>query len=154
MTNIKKVKIENTPHVKIEDTPHVRIRGTQHVKIEDTPHVRIRGTPHVKLRGVAIVTINNRSSFTAQTVSAPTTGAQLPNIPIPDGFAISVRANVDNTGEVFIANSLTNATTPGFPGNRVTLKAGDSLKIFLTNANIIFVAGSTTGQNVDIVVEQ
>ena len=139
--------------VKIEDTSNVRVRGTPHVKIEDTSHVRIRGTPHVKVKGIVIVTTNNRSSFKARIVNAPTTGSRLPNISIPDGFALSVRAHVDNTGQVFIANSLTNATTPGVPGHRITLNAGDVLKIFLTNANIIFVAGSVADQNVDMVVE-
>ena len=164
------VKIENTPHVKIEDTPHVRIKGTQHVKIddtphvrikgtphvkiEDTPHVRIKGTPHVKVSGVVSVAIDNRNSFTAQVISAPTTGAQLPNISIPNGFALSARAHVDNKGQVFVANSLINAITPGVPGSRITLNAGDVIKLFLTNANIVFIAGSDLGQNVDILVEQ
>ena len=151
----EKVKIKGTPHVKIEDTPHFRIKGTSHMKIEDTPHVRIKGNPHVKVRGVVSVAIDNRSSFLAEEVSAPTTGAQLPNIPIPNGFALSVRAHVDNdSGQVFVANSIINATTPGVPGNRITLNAGDVIKLFLTNANIIFVAGSDSDLNVDILVEQ
>jgi hypothetical protein len=148
------VRIKGTSHMKIEDTPNVRIKGTPHVKIEDTPHVRIKGNPHVKVRGVVSVTIDNRSSFLAEVVNAPTTGAQLPNIPIPNGFAISVRAHVDNQGQVFVANSIVNATTSGVPGNRITLNAGDVVKLFLTNANIIFVAGSDSDQNVDILVEQ
>ena len=146
-----KVQIKGTSHVKIEDTPHVKIKGTSHMKIEDTPHVRIKGTPHVKVRGVVSVTIDNRTSFLAEVVSAPTTGAQLPNIPIPNGFALSVRAHVDNQGQVFVANSFINVTTPG---NRITLNAGDVIKLFLTNANIVFVAGSDSTENVDILVEQ
>lgn len=147
-TMSEQVKIQGTPYVKIKDTPHVRIKDAPHVRIKDIPHVRIKGNPHVKVR------THNRSSFKARIVSAPTIGARLPNIQIPSGFAISVRAHVDNQGQVFIANSISHATTPGVPGKRITLNAGDVSKLFITNAKKIFVAGSESGQNVDILVEK
>lgn len=96
----------------------------------------------------------NRSSFTAQSLQnlgLPGTGTQLPNISIPDGFALVVRASVANTGSVFIANSQanTNITT-----SRITLLVGNFIKLFITNANLIWAAGSVAGQNIDILVEQ
>ena len=96
----------------------------------------------------------NKSSFTAQVVSAPTTGALLPNIPVPDGFSLIIRATSTNTGLVYIANSIANATSSAIPGNRNTLSAGDAAKLYVSNANIVAVAGSTAGNTVDIIVEQ
>ena len=98
--------------------------------------------------------IPNRSSFTAQVINAPVLGTMLPNIPIPDSFALVLRATIGNTGQVFVANSTTNATSSAIPGNRNTLNAGDAIKLYVTNANIIAIAGSATGNNVDLLVEQ
>lgn len=96
----------------------------------------------------------NRSSFTARIVSAPITGASLPDIPIPDNFSLIVRATVGNIGQVYIANSVANAISSAIPGNRNTLSAGDAAKLYVSNANLVAVAGSTSGNTVDILVEQ
>lgn len=104
----------------------------------------------------------NRPNFIAQNVAlnpivpapnpnTPTTllGQQLPAIAIPDGYAISIRANINNTGNVFI--SRTDAT---IAANSVTLGTGDSITLFITNASIVRAAGSIAGQSVDLLVEQ
>lgn len=98
--------------------------------------------------------VPNRSSFTARIINAPVAGILLPNISIPDSFALVIRATISNTGQVFIADSIANATSSTIPGNRITLSAGDAIKLFMTNANIIAVASSATGNNIDILVEQ
>lgn len=97
--------------------------------------------------------VPNRPSFTAQIVNALTTGTFLPNIPIPDGFALVVRAVIGNTGQIYVANSIANVTSSSIPGNRNTLNAGDAVKLYVTNANLVAVAGSSSGNNVDILVE-
>jgi hypothetical protein len=96
----------------------------------------------------------NRSSFIAQIVNAPTTGSFLPNIPIPDGFSLIVRATVTNAGQIYIGNSVANATSAAIPGNRNILNAGDAAKLYVSNANLVAVASSISGNTVDILVEQ
>lgn len=98
--------------------------------------------------------VSNRLAFTAQVINAPTTGTFLPNIPIPNGFALVVRATIGNTGLIYIANSVANATYSSIPGNRVTLNAGDVAKLFISNANLVAVAASAAGNSLDIIVEQ
>ena len=98
----------------------------------------------------------NRPAFNAQVVNAPLAGALLPNIPIPNGFALVVRANVNNAAaeQIFIGNSIVNATTAGVPGNRITLEPGGRVSLFVTNANLVAVSSTTGAGNVDILVEQ
>ena len=98
----------------------------------------------------------NRTAFDARVVNAPLAGALLPNITVPNGFALVVRANINNAvGEqVFVANSVANAIAGGVPGNRVTLNSGDRVTLYVTNANLIAVASTTGAGNADILVEQ
>lgn len=96
----------------------------------------------------------NRSDFAArslQGIGLAGTGTQLPDITVPDGFALVVRATPGNAGNVYLARTQadTNDAT-----KRNTLAAGDSAKLWITNANLAWVAGSMAGQNVDILVEQ
>lgn len=96
----------------------------------------------------------NRPSFVTRIVNAPLVGVLLPNIPIANGFALSIRANVNNgLGFVYVADTIVNATNAAVPGFRITLAAGDTLRIFLTNANLVAIASSTGAENVDIIVE-
>ena len=98
----------------------------------------------------------NRAAFTAQSVqsisnilAAPT---QLPAITVPNGFALVVRATVGNATVIYLANSAANIA---IATNRITLNAGDTASLTITNANLVFVAGLGPGvNNVDILVEQ
>ena len=110
------------------------------------------GAADVSIRGG--VSRANMPSFIAQIISAPVEGIRLPNIAIPDGFSLSIRSNIRNTGDIFIANSLENVIDEEVPGNRNTLDIGDTIKLFIANAKLVFIAGSESGQNVDILVEQ
>ena len=97
----------------------------------------------------------NRAAFTAQSVSPinnlPAT-TQLPDITVPNGFSLVVRATVGNATTIYLANSAANLA---IAANRNTLNAGDLVKLAITNANLVFVAGSGAGvNNVDILVEQ
>ena len=97
----------------------------------------------------------NRAAFTAQSVqpinNLPLT-TQLPAIAVPNGFSLVVRATVGNATTIYLANSAANLA---IPANRNTLNAGDTASLAITNANLVFVAGSGAGvNNVDILVEQ
>jgi hypothetical protein len=91
----------------------------------------------------------NRPNFTAQSIAVGLIDAILPNIAIPDGFALSIIANVTNAGQIYI--SRTDATVAA---SRTTMAAGDVRSLFITNTNLVHVAGSVGGQFVDIIVEQ
>jgi hypothetical protein len=98
--------------------------------------------------------IANRAAFTAQNIAVPfPAGALLPSIPIPDGFGLVVRANVNNTNQVFIANSIANV---GAAATRNTLNSGDVIKLYITNANLVAILDSVAAgvDTVDILVEQ
>lgn len=97
----------------------------------------------------------NRAAFTAQSVqpinNLPAT-TQLPAIVVPNGFSLVVRATVGNATTVYLANSAANLA---IAANRITLSPGDLVQLALTNADLVFVAGSGVGvNNVDILVEQ
>ncbi len=96
----------------------------------------------------------NRSSFTAQIVNAPTSGAFLPNISVPDGFSLIVRATITNSGQIYIGNSVSNVTSSTIPGNRNILNAGDVAKLYISNANLVAIASPSSGNTVEILVEQ
>lgn len=96
----------------------------------------------------------NRSTFVAKILDAPTIGAFLPDIPTPNGFSLTIRSTVSNPGQVYIANSVANAISSTIPGNRNTLNAGDAIVLYVSNANVVAIAGSNIGNTVDVLVEQ
>lgn len=104
-------------------------------------------------RAVASALIN-RSAFIAQSligIGPPGVGStNLPNIAIPNGFQLVIRATPGNTANVFLANS---AADTGIPANSITLATGDVVKLQITNANLVWVASAGVA-NVDILVEQ
>ncbi|MBU1067047.1 hypothetical protein KKE60_04640, partial [Patescibacteria group bacterium] len=62
------------------------------------------------------------------------------------------RATVGNANNIYLANSALNLANAA---QRITLAAGDSASLTITNANLVFVAGAGAGpNNVDILVEQ
>lgn len=98
----------------------------------------------------------NRSNFIARSVAIadpallpPNNQTILPNITVPDGFAVTIIANINNVGQIYL--SRTDATNANV---RTTLAAGDVRTLFVTNTNLFFVASSIAGQFVDIVAEQ
>lgn len=98
--------------------------------------------------------LKNRQAFNAQSligIGAVGAGTQLPNLIIPVGLGLVIRATVGNNGTVYVATSAANT---GIAANRITLAVGDAVKLLITNANIVWVAGSAAAQNVDLLVEQ
>jgi hypothetical protein len=108
----------------------------------------------------------NLNLFTGQNIAAPFPGAgiNLPVIPIPNGFSLSVKANVNNLGQVFLAGPIPVAggltpqadavTNVGIAANRITLDPGDTVELYITNADLVAILGSAAGNSVDILVEQ
>lgn len=104
--------------------------------------------------------IVNLNSFTARNIAVPfPAGGLLPSITVPNGFALVVRANVTNANRIFIAgptpggNAVTNV---GLAANRNTLNAGDAVRLFISNANLVAILDSVAAgvDTVDILVEQ
>jgi len=96
----------------------------------------------------------NRTSLSIQSlqnIALAAVGQQLPNIVIPNGFSLVIRATQGNNGSVYIA---TTAAALNVATTRNTLLAGDSLELYITNANLVYVGASAINQNVDLVVEQ
>jgi len=113
-----------------------------------------RVTEYEIVKGVSISSLPNQDAFTTQSsrnINATPAFTQLPDITVPDGYALVIRADVHNTNDVYVANSGANTN---IAANRNTLDSGDNIRLFVTNANLVFVAGSAANQSVDIVVEQ
>jgi len=96
----------------------------------------------------------NRAAFTAQSITPigiPGAGTQLPPIVMPNGFQLVIRATPGNAAVVYLANSGANT---GIAANRITLAAGDTAKLQITNANLVWVASTVAATSVDILAEQ
>lgn len=70
-------------------------------------------------------------------------------ITAPDGFALVIRANPQNTGRVYI--SRTDATVVA---QRNTLNAGDRARLNIVNTSVVHVAISVLTDRIDVLVEQ
>lgn len=114
--------------------------------------------PYARTIAPAIVNLN---SFTAQNVAVPfpAPGVLLPNIPVPNGFALVVRANVLNKNAIFIAGPSPGGSAVAnvaVAATRNTLNPGDVVKLFISNANLVAILDSVAAgvDTVDILVEQ
>ena len=97
----------------------------------------------------------NATTFTAQVTNIPTAGTpvNLPSIVVPDGRALVVASDLNNDVKklVYVADSALNAADPT---KRITLAPGNSTKLFVTNANSVWVDTNLSGQKVIAIVEQ
>ena len=111
----------------------------------------------------------NLNLFTGQNIAAPfpAPGINLPaigGIAIPNGFSLSIKANVNNLGQVYLAGPIPvqGGLTPqadaitnvGIAANRITLGPGDTVELYISNSNLAAILGSAIGNSVDILVEQ
>lgn len=76
---------------------------------------------------------------------------QLPDVTVPNGFTVVIRADPTNTGIVYIATTVARL---GAVATRAPLNAGDVVRFYITNVNLLHVAGSVANQDVNIFVEQ
>lgn len=122
------------------------------VDVTNTPvPVDVTNTTPINVNVTNPVVIANRPKFITQSIGVGLVDQILPNITIPDGFALVVRSNPFNLGNSQIYVSSNNAT---IAGNRNTLAAGDDTRLFINNANLVHVAANILGQTIDLVTEQ
>jgi hypothetical protein len=116
-----------------------------------TPYVTIVNNTSTNNTNNTIPGVSNLSNFIAksQTITLPNISTQLSSTTIPNGFAVTIRNNKNNTVDMFV--SRTDAMSSA---DRIVLGVGDSMSLFITNTNLIFVAFSLAGQIVDILSEQ
>lgn len=94
----------------------------------------------------------NRADFnTGQTlVPVPGVAVQLPNIAIPDGFALVIKALPANAGRVYIGHTAADAQVPA---NAYSLGPNEHVELKITNANLVYLDAAAVNDGVEIVVE-
>lgn len=110
---------------------------------------RLSGAPYQQ-----VVTFSNFQSFVARVVSVAAAGTpvQLPDIPVPDGAELSIRARITNGfRRVYVSDSPVNATDPA---TRIELRAGETIGLRVANADVVFVDASANGAAIELLVEQ
>lgn len=93
----------------------------------------------------------NKDSFTtsSKTVTSHGTAEQLPSISVPDGFKLVIKADPDNTGNIYTGNTKANAELHYF-----TLQANESVELGVTDADASWIDSAVDGEGVEIIVEQ
>ena len=96
----------------------------------------------------------NPLSFITYRVKQPTPGTpvQGPNMKIPNGYDVVVRAFHTNLGIIYIGNSQANAVKSN--QNTFPLYADQDIKLSLQNANAIWFDADNAGEGIAIISEQ
>jgi len=97
--------------------------------------------------------VPNRSAWTHGHKDVPIAGTavQLPNVKVPDGFALVLKAKVDNNSYIYYGNSKENAENSP---PRCTLAPSESIALSVTNANLLWINAAVDGDGVEYIVEQ
>lgn len=85
-----------------------------------------------------------------QTVTVPGTAEQLPNLPVPGGFSLVVRALPGNTGDIYLGRTKALAEDAD---ERITFSRGNGLTLQIHNAYRVWVDAALAGEGVDFWVE-
>lgn len=122
---------------------------------ESTEVIEIMADVSLSNPSVIVEPTPNNATFVATVVTIPTAGTpvNLPSIVVPDGRALTVSSDVSNDPKkvVYVADSSANAL---LPAARATLSPGNNVKLFVTNANSVWIDTNLSGQKVVVVVEQ
>ena len=86
-----------------------------------------------------------------KTVAVPGAAEQCGSLAAPAGKGIVFKAKDSNTNTVYLGNSQANAQNASV---RFGLAAGQSLILYITNANLVWVDAAVAAEGVDIAVEQ
>ncbi len=103
--------------------------------------------------GTGIEPIENREGVQSERVTIAAAGVayQLPDMTIPDGFAVVVIAWPDNKGIVYVAEGEIPATDP----DEVTpLAPGAAVPLFIKNPNVLWVSSTQAGDHVAVTCER
>jgi hypothetical protein len=103
--------------------------------------------------GTGAVAVANRALFfvAQKTVAVPSTAEQCSSQAIPNGFALIVKANPNNTDNVGIGP--TAATADLVTGVPIILEPGSSVRLFVTNANLVWVDAIVANEGVCLTAE-
>lgn len=97
----------------------------------------------------------NATAFTVSVSTVVTAGTpvNLPSVAVPDGRALVVVSDATNDVKkvVYVATSSANTA---LATARVTLSPGNSVKLYVTNADLVWIDSNGNGQKVDVIVEQ
>jgi hypothetical protein len=95
----------------------------------------------------------NRTGFLSEVVTVVAAGTPVsPTAAIvPDGFPITVRADVGNAAKkIYVADSALNVANAA---KRVVLEKGDAIELFLADPALIFIDASANGAKVMVMYE-
>ncbi len=95
----------------------------------------------------------NRGAWYAaqKTVAVPSTAEQCAAQAIPNGFALAITAMITNSGNIGIGSSAANADL--VTGAPLILAPGASARLFVTNANLVWVDAIVAGNGVCLSAE-
>ncbi len=100
------------------------------------------------------VVIPNNPQWRVESHTVVAAGApeNLQSIPIPDSVSVVIRAKLSNPkgSKVYVANSSANALDAT---KRIELSPGESLSLYITNTNLVWIDATANGLGVDIVAE-
>ena len=99
------------------------------------------------------MTLGNKATFITfqKDVAAAGIAEQLPDVDVPDGYNLVVKAKAGNAGNIYIGNSKENAED-----HTVTfsLAAKGSVTLAVINANVVWIDADNNGEGIEGIVEQ
>jgi hypothetical protein len=156
------VKVQNAAGVTINPATEDTLAGGVKVKnssgtvinpaTEDTlaGGVKVKNASGTAINPATIELFQNRASGYSKQYAVGTTVVTGDNQAVPDGKAIAIWADPDNTAEVaFTFDGTTNPVV----GTHAGLKPGQGISIMLTNINNIKMVAASSGQKINIIVE-
>ena len=97
----------------------------------------------------------NATAFVVSVTTLVTAGTpvQLGSLAVPDGRALVVASALENDPKkkLYVATSSANAL---LPANRVSLSTGGSVRLFVSNADLVWIDGDLSGLKAVALVEQ
>jgi len=95
--------------------------------------------------------LESKSKFTVEEATVATSGTpvQLFDIPAAESAEIVIKAKRSNLGSIKIGESSAQALAGKF-----TLEPGEAIKLRISNANKIYIDAETSGDKVELIVEQ
>jgi len=90
----------------------------------------------------------NCNSLASGAITISSNPTQGPNIPIPDGYEVLIKAKDGNTGTCYIETSNSTSTT------KFALLAGEFVTLSVTNLNLIWFSDTVSTDVIMYLVEQ
>lgn len=79
------------------------------------------------------------------------TAVQLPNVVVPEGLELVVRAKPGNTDDIYTGKSKAEASRAA---SKITMSPGEAIKLKVVNANLVYVDAAVSGEGVEYFVEK